>query len=164
MSKLVFGHCPLCPPKAPTRKLFGGVCGYHLNHPEDDQSGTKPKKEERPVDDKKALSRFFQEQSKLVPRNCENCKGHIITTAEWTKSAAVAHIIPKRHFKSVQTNPLNVWFGCIICHTNYDNSWSKAMEMPVWGLCVDRFKQFMHLIADTELRYLPDPLRVLTGR
>lgn len=165
MSKNLFGQCPLCPKGAPERRLFGGYCPHHLRHPEDDQSGTKIKAEPGGISESALRKKFYEEQIKLIPAKCENCKGKIITTAAWPPSAAVAHIVPKKHFKSVQFHELNRWFGCIICHTDYDQKGSDhAVKMAVWPIVVKRFQKFMDLIDDKELKHLPKALRDLTGR
>lgn len=165
MSKNLFGHCPLCPKGAAERRLFGGMCPYHLKHPEDDHSGQTVKKDPSGSSESYQRKIWFEEQIKLIPAKCENCKGKIITTAAWPPSAAVAHIVPKKHFKSVQFHELNRWFGCIICHTNYDQKgWDQAVKMAVWPIVVKRFQKFMDLIEDKELKHLPTVLRDLTGR
>lgn len=155
----IFGQCPRCPKNAPAKRLYGGVCSYHLGHPTEDQSKEKIKEEVKKDHESLLLKQFFADQVKIMPARCENCGNKIITTAAWPKSSAVCHIIPKRHFKSVMLYPANRWFGCINCHGDYDNKgWSFAVTMPVWPVCCERFREFMTLIKDTELRYLPNPL------
>lgn len=165
MGQNMFGECPKCPKGSASRRLFGGVCPYHLRHPEDDQSGTRMKKEASGSSESQQRKIWFEEQIALIPAKCENCKGKIITTAAWPPSAAVCHILPKRSFKSVQFHPLNRWFGDIMCHTDYDQKgWDRAVKMNVWPIVVSRFQKFMDLIEDKELRHLPNILRDLTGR
>jgi len=95
-----------------------------------------------------------------MPRHCENCGEYLNPYAPWSSRAYIAHIVPKRHFESVMVHPLNRWFGCIDCHTNYDNSLSIEVEkMNVYGVVVDRFRQFMHEIDPSELRHLPSFLQ-----
>lgn len=157
----IFGQCPLCPKNSPTVRLYGGHCSYHFNHPQDDQSKTKLMSDVKDQHEKRELKKFFDSMVKIMPLHCENCGKRIIFTAAG-KKAHVCHIVPKRHFKSVQTHPENRWFGCIDCHTDYDNKgWSFAVTMEVWPVCVERFRRFMSLIKDTELKYLPDPLQVV---
>lgn len=154
-----FGHCSLCPKNSPSVKLYGaGVCLYHLQHPGDNQSKQKVVLEVKKDLDAITLKKFFEDQVKLIPSRCENCGGPIRFTAAG-KKAHVAHIIPKRHFKSVQAQPLNRWFGCIDCHTDYDNKgWSYAVTMAVWPKVVERFQAFMDKIKPGELKHLPAAL------
>lgn len=165
MGKDMFGQCPKCPKGSPDRRLFGGHCQYHLHHPEDDHTGQRVKKESPGISEAAQRKAWFDEQEKLIPGKCENCKGRIVTTAAWPKKSAVCHIVPKKHFKSVQFHPLNRWFGCIDCHTNYDQKGSDhAVKMNIWPTVVARFKKFMDLIDEKELKHLPKALRDITGR
>lgn len=162
-----FGECPLCPPKSPQKRLYGsGVCSYHLAHPEDDQSKKKADKEATDPSEQKLLNQFFREQASQRPKYCENQCGHLLVgVATWQLKSQVCHILEKRHFKSVIVHPLNRWFGCLDCHTEYDTQgWAHARTMKVWPVCVERYQQFMHLIKDTELRFLPPELREMLGR
>lgn len=157
----IFGPCPLCPKNSPHKRLYGGLCSYHLGHQNDDHSGQKHEKDNTEKSKKAALNKFFDEQTMIIPARCENCGGRIVFTAAGKRSH-VCHIIPKRDFESVMVHPLNRWFGCLTCHHDYDDKgWSHAVTMPVWPTCVERFQKFMHLIADVELRKLPDAFRVL---
>jgi len=73
---------------------------------------------------------------------------------------SIAHILPKKLFKSVATHPLNyvilkMWGGT---HDRYDKSWKDASQMKVWPVVVERFLQFEQEIAASERKYLPDVL------
>lgn len=158
-----FGKCRLCPDGAPEKRLYGsGVCAYHLQNAQDDLS-----KQVLPVEPKpdlvreKMLRTFYQEQWKLMPRKCENCNARLIANTLSKAKFFICHIIPKGTFESVMVHPSNRWFGCWQCHNDYDSKWTKAVTMPVWPLVVERFTDFMNLISDTELRRLPDALRIL---
>lgn len=155
-----FGHCSLCPKNSPSVKLYGaGVCYYHLRYPSDDQSRQKIVKEIAKDLNAMTLNQFFAAQIKMIPSKCENCKNRIIFTAAG-RAAHVCHILPKKHFKSVQTDPVNVWYGCIDCHTNFDNKgWSFAVTMDIWPTIVERFKAIMHKILPGEVKKLPPVLR-----
>jgi hypothetical protein len=155
-----FGHCSLCPKNSPSVKLYGaGVCSYHLQHPGDDHSKQKVIKEVAKELDTITLKQFFASQVKILPAKCENCKNRIVFTAAG-RAAHVCHILPKKHFKSVQTDPVNVWYGCIDCHTNYDQKgWAFAETMPIWPVILERFKAIMHKILPGEVKKLPPVLR-----
>jgi ssDNA-binding Zn-finger/Zn-ribbon topoisomerase 1 len=96
-----------------------------------------------------------------MPRACENCGTHLHAKTLREAKFFICHIVPKKHFKSVMVHPLNRWFGCWQCHSDYDRTWTKAVTMTVWPTVCIRFNEFMSLIKDTELRHLPDALRVL---
>ena len=71
---------------------------------------------------------------------------------------SIAHVLPKEHFPSVATHPLNyiilsMWNGA---HSNYDSSWSKASKMKVWPEAVDRFLQIYPSIAREERKKIPE--------
>lgn len=73
---------------------------------------------------------------------------------------SIAHILPKKTFKSVATHPKNylilkMWGGT---HARYDVSWLSASKMKVWPTAVKRFIQIYPHIADSEKKYLPDVL------
>jgi hypothetical protein len=164
--KTVFANCPKCPADAAKVRVYGeGVCAYHLAHPEDDQSKTKRKEAVKDVHEEELLKKFWKDRAAEMPGKCENGCGHWLprgTAQTWVIKSSICHIVPKRHFKSVIIHPLNCWFGCQQCHHDYDDlGWSHAVTMPVWEICVERFKKFMDMIKDTELKHLPDALRIL---
>jgi hypothetical protein len=160
-----FGKCPLCPKDSPTVRIYGeGVCAHHLANPGDDQSHEKRAKVAVEAHRGELLTKFFRDQAAAMPACCENCGKRLPRgdASNWAVRACICHIIPKRHFESVMIHPLNVWYGCQQCHHDYDDKgWTFAVTMRVWPVVVDRFKQFMELIKDTELRHLPDALRIL---
>lgn len=163
-----FGKCKLCPSGSPDKRLFGGgVCGYHLNNPKDDQSKEKlPKEVVKELLNEKLLRQWYEEQFQQRTEFCENCRKVRLTDPQelWRQKAMVAHILPKKLFPSVATHPLNRWFGDLQCHTDFDRGWGHAMQMPVWDLCVERYTQFMTLISVGEHRHLPEPLRQLLDK
>lgn len=168
MSTSKFGQCRLCPKGSPSVRLYGdGVCAYHLSHAQDDQSKQRLEREITEAmlsaHEKKLLNQFFKEQAEQRPRYCENkCGNQLLARETWRLKAFVCHIVPKRDFKSVLVHPLNRWFGCLDCHHDYDDKgWTHAVTMKVWPVILDRFKQFMHLIKDTELASLPDVFRLV---
>ena len=73
---------------------------------------------------------------------------------------SIAHILPKKIFKSIKTHPKNylilkMWGGI---HARYDLSWDSASKMKVWPVAVKRFIEMYDDIADSEKKYLPDVL------
>jgi len=118
------------------------------------------------------LSQWFKERMDSLPVRCENCK----TTNNWLEvhkeekigklkwRSCQAHLLPKRHFRSLQTHPLNGmvlgsgYSGLCHCHDNYDASWEKASKMYIWDEVVRRFKIMYPLITEEEHRFIPPQL------
>lgn len=118
------------------------------------------------------LSQWFKERMNRLPVRCENCKA----TNNWLEvhkeekigklkwRSCQAHLLPKRHFRSLQTHPLNGmvlgsgYSGLCHCHDNYDASWEKASKMYIWNEVVRRFKIMYPLITQDEHRFIPDQL------
>jgi 5-methylcytosine-specific restriction endonuclease McrA len=155
MAKL--GKCPDCPQGARDVLLIGGKCQHH--HFNGGKVERTNMKEVAAIakDVKKSLSAWYAEQEKQIPKLCENCKKRISIPAELPRKTAICHIVPKRNVKSVQTHPLNRWFGCWQCHTDFDNkSEGDVASMPVAALCRARIKEFYDLIPQKERKYVPE--------
>lgn len=160
-----FGVCPLCPPKSPAKRLYGGLCSYHLGNTADDHSKQTVEEVAKVLSRDKVLTQFYEDQWKIMTPRCENeCGTRLIANTLRTAKFHICHIVPKKHFESVIVHPSNRWFGCWQCHHDYDSSWTKAVTMPIWPLVAERFTHFMHLIKDSELRHLPDCFRLLMDR
>lgn len=170
-----FGQCRLCPKTKNSQKLYGdGVCHYHIKNAVDPAVRKLLAEENKEIaaqlpamDEKKQLNEWFAARRLERPKICEEpgCSTRLLQLPGWQVKATIAHIVPKRHFKSVQTHPLNRLFLCKTPHhDDYDSSWDRATKMAIWPMAVERFQVFMHLITDKELRFLPDALRELTNR
>ena len=97
---------------------------------------------------------FFEEQVENV-EYCENC-GFDLRRKRAGKN--IAHILPKRIFKSVAAEPRNILYLCSTfdredgatgCHEQFDSSWDKAQKMPVWKLALQRFGEFRDQVKET---------------
>lgn len=156
------GRCVDCS-DVKEKPLIAGRCNQHYWKHRDKVNKEKRKgtvKEVTKQKSKDELTIFFDEQSKILPATCENCGDKLPRHIPFLVRSAICHIVPKRFFKSVQTNPLNVWFGCMKCHHDYDDrGWSFARQMKVWPLVVKRFLQFKDQIDVTEYKHLPDELK-----
>lgn len=110
---------------------------------------------------------FIDRMEKCEPK-CENCQktANFLKNPEYIRlwKSCQAHLLPKRHFKSLQTYPLNGMVlgsglsGMCNCHDNYDASWDKAAKMPIWDEVVRRFLIMYPLIQPDEHQYIPDVL------
>ena len=118
------------------------------------------------------LSEWFQERMGRLEVKCENC-GATNFWLEQNKETKVgklkwrscqAHLMPKRHFKSLMTHPLNGmvlgsgYSGLCNCHDNYDATWEKAAKMKIWDEVVRRFLIMYPLITPEEQRFIPPQL------
>lgn len=129
---------------------------------------SKKKRSTAPKAGKTGMAAFFDEMMAINDPCCENCgsyKPHL--KAPYYKflwKSCQAHILPKRHFKSIETNPLNILVlgsgisGMCFCHDDYDHSWDKASKMRVWPIVVERFKLLSPLIAPEEYKFIPEIL------
>lgn len=118
-----------------------------------------------------SLDRWFKERMKTCEVKCENCGA----TSFWLEQnkdlkgkarwkSCQAHLLPKRHFESIMTHPLNGmvlgsgFSGLCNCHDNYDRSWMQASKMSIWDEVVRRFRILYPLIKEEEYQFIPDVL------
>jgi hypothetical protein len=104
------------------------------------------------------LQLWFALQIKQCPDRCDECNKRFVFFATWTHKAAIAHIVRKSKFKSVQTHPLNRCFLCLDCHTDYDNRGSEFVtKMKIFPELKRIFKDvLLPLIPQSEYKYIPD--------
>lgn len=118
------------------------------------------------------LDVWFKDRMGRLEVKCDNCGA----TSFWLEQnkdtkfgklkwrSCQAHCLPKRHFKSLQTHPLNGmvmgtgYSGLCHCHDDYDSSWDKASKMNIWDEVVRRFLIMYPLIKPEEQQYIPDVL------
>lgn len=151
------------------RYLIAGRCQSHYKRHRAKVNQEKKKRRLSPTDalektfgmgkPQSELFMWFAEKMKTSDPVCENCgcKINRYNQEEWHGSQA--HLLPKAHFDSVKTNPLNHLVLCRygnFCHAKYDGSWDAASKMPVFPIAKARFKQFEHLIAQEERRRVPE--------
>lgn len=119
--------------------------------------GAKPPEVKR--QEKKAKGVFFASQLAKAPKNCENCGKSLAGTKAINPAAIICHIIPKNETSgcpSVATHPLNRWFGCGDCHTNYDNQGVTFVKsMPIFEELKKRVATFYEEIDPKERRRVP---------
>lgn len=153
------GECPKCTKGSRPVLLIGGLCSHHFKNPDAiiQRDAHEPKQGKK--DGKKALDKWFDEQIKQIPPLCENCGNLIIPIAGMTKRSYIAHIVPKSKVKSVATHEDNRLFLCLQCHTDFDGRQDKAAKMPVVKLAKERLKNFIHLIPEKEMKYVPGFLK-----
>lgn len=164
MLKLKTGICVDCPPGSPEKFLTAGRCQTHYWIYRR-QVSAKRVAERTPLlrSNKDELYKWFNHHNTYNKWVCENCGINLYPLSVHSASCCQAHILPKNHFKSVQSvldNHLtlgdSLYHPCN-CHDEFDSSWEKAQTMKVWPVALERFQKFMHLIAKSEYKRLPDP-------
>jgi hypothetical protein len=125
-------------------------------HSEQEKKDEKSKK-------KGELKVYYANQALSAPSKCENCKKGLQATINFHPRAHIAHIIAKTKeggCPSVATHPKNKWYGCMDCHTLYDDSIFKkdfyvVVQMPVFPILVERFNSFKEEIKVSERKNVP---------
>lgn len=115
------------------------------------------KKEERQK--KQAKGVYFADQVQNAPKKCENCGGSLAGTIAINPAAVVAHILAKSEKSgcpSVALHPLNKFYACGDCHTNYDTKGAEFVQsMPIFPVLKERVAQFYDEIEPAERRRVP---------
>lgn len=107
------------------------------------------------------LNRWFQERRKEMTGNCMHCGRISCRNSDQYYKFSIAHILPKRLFKSVATHPLNwieLCFWTNNCHGNMDNNILDLIYLNCFSIVIDRFVAIYPSIAHKERRYIPDVL------
>lgn len=115
---------------------------------------------ETPKQDSRELQRWFEDRHNEMTGICAHCqKGSSKGTAQY--KCSIAHILPKRLFKSVATHSLNwieLCFWGESCHSNYDNYILDITELNCFDLVIERFLAMYPSIDKKERKYIPDVL------
>lgn len=121
--------------------------------------GTKPTNKEK-REEAKVKGAFFANAVAAAPKSCENCGASLGGTKAINPAAIVAHILPKSPKSgcpSVALHPLNKFYACGDCHTDYDNASAKEVQnMAIYPTLVIRVAAFYDEIAPEERRRVPD--------
>lgn len=118
----------------------------------------KPKKKVKVVEADTSKRDFFQAMIELLQLRpvCENCGCRINTYIHPVNN--IAHILPKRTYKSVATHPKNILFLCTSkdhpmenpknCHGTFDKDISSKLEMKVFPLARKRLESIKDEIIE----------------
>lgn len=107
------------------------------------------------------LNRWFQDRRKEMGGKCLHCSDPSCKTNDEYFKFSIAHILPKRIFKSVATHPLNwieLCFWGKSCHTNMDNNMLDLIDLNCFDTVIQRFVAMYPEIDLKERRYIPDIL------
>ena len=114
------------------------------------------------VSDKAELTRWFEERRKEMKGHCSHCGSKTLPKDDVYYRFSVAHILPKRLFKSVATHPLNWIELCYFeksCHTNFDNYTLDITELNCFDEVITKFTALYPHIAEKEKKYIPNILK-----
>lgn len=109
----------------------------------------------------KVLERWFDERRKEMIGKCMHCGGASTKKNNDYWIFSIAHILPKRLFKSVAAHPLNWIELCYFppsCHANFDNNMLDITELSCFNTVIERFVAMYPDIAPKERKYIPDVL------
>lgn len=101
---------------------------------------------------------FFLSQRKNMTGYCLFCGGKTTKDDDKTFHYSLAHLLPKRAFKSVSTHPDILIELCHFgnsCHANFDNgiiSWDDISKKPAWGVIKEKLKKILPLVSEQEKR------------
>lgn len=107
------------------------------------------------------LNRWFLERRKEMTGICAHCGDPSCRNSDEYYKFSIAHILPKRIFKSVATHPLNwieLCFWGNSCHTNMDNSTLDLIDLNCFAIVIERFVAIYPDIDPQERKYIPDIL------
>lgn len=107
------------------------------------------------------LTRWFEDRRKEMTGRCIHCGGISCKDSDQYFKFSIAHILPKRLFKSVATHPLNwieLCFWNNSCHANYDNNILDITELNCFDTVIERFVAMYPSIDKKERKYIPDGL------
>ena len=107
------------------------------------------------------LDRWFQARRKEMTGVCAHCGGKSSKHQDQWYRASVAHLLPKRIFRSVATHEKNwveLCFWGNNCHGNYDGYMLDITQMNCYDLIIERFIAMYPDIAPKERRFIPDAL------
>jgi|ERR1700743_503249 len=107
------------------------------------------------------LNRWFIERRLEMKGHCLHCGARSCKDDDNYFKFSIAHILPKRIFKSVSTHPLNwieLCFWGNSCHTNMDNNTLDLIDLNCFETVIQRFVAMYSEIDTKERKYIPDVL------
>lgn len=104
---------------------------------------------------------WFLERRTEMTGKCMNCGDKTEKRNEQYFHFSIAHILPKRYFKSVATDIDNWIELCHFgrgCHTQLDNYFIDITELHCWDQVIEKFIRMYPRIDPSERKYIPPPL------
>lgn len=125
------------------------------------KSAKRIEKEKLSIPKKAALNRWFEDRRKEMKGVCMHCGSKTLPKNDTYYKFSIAHILPKRLFKSVETHPLNWIELCYFensCHANFDNNTLDMIDLNCFDVVIERFCAMYPEIDPKERKYIPDIL------
>lgn len=107
------------------------------------------------------LDSWFEERRAEMNGICKHCGGISCKADDKYFKFSLAHILPKRIFKSVATHPQNwieLCFWSPSCHTNFDNYTLDIIQLNCFDEVIEKFVAMYPEIDKKERKYIPDAL------
>lgn len=107
------------------------------------------------------LDRWFKERRKEMVGICANCGSKTTKNNDTYFKHSIAHLLPKRLFKSIATHPDNWIELCYFeksCHANYDSHTLDLIDLNCFDEAIRKFVAMYPDIAPKERKYIPDIL------
>jgi hypothetical protein len=107
------------------------------------------------------LTRWFEDRRKEMTGRCLHCNSVSCKQNDEYYKFSIAHILPKRLFKSIATHPLNwieLCFWGNSCHSNFDNNTLDITELNCFDTVIERFIAMYPYIDKKERKYIPEVL------
>lgn len=107
------------------------------------------------------LDRWFADRRKEMTGFCKHCGGKTTKNDDKFFKHSIAHILPKKLFKSVKTHPVNFIELCFwgnSCHTNFDNYILDLIDLNCYDEVIEKFVAIYPSIDLRERRFIPEIL------
>lgn len=112
----------------------------------------------KPIGGGSELDRWFKERRLEMTGKCANCNGISCKSSEKYYKFSIAHLLPKKIFKSVATHPDNwieLCFWDNSCHSQMDNKMLDLIDMNCFDLIITKFARIYPHIEAGERRHIP---------
>lgn len=113
-------------------------------------------KEEKELGTDKEMNRFFEAMRKRCKCKCLFCGAPTTSKNEELWRIAIAHLMPKNHFKSIATNENNWIELCWDCHTSFDSAkitWEFIRDSFEWLAIKEKLFEILPLVAPEERKH-----------
>lgn len=107
------------------------------------------------------LDRWFEERRAEMTGFCKHCGQISCRDDDKYFKFSIAHVLPKRLFKSVATHPKNwieLCFWSPSCHTNFDNFTLDIIDLNCFDEVIEKFVAMFTDIDKKERKYIPEAL------
>lgn len=99
------------------------------------------------------LDIFFEKMRKKCKGRCFFCNQSTTYKNDELWRIAIAHLLPKKHFKSIATDENNWVELCWNCHTDFDSAkitWELLKDSKEWEVLKEKLFQLLPMIPTHE--------------